>query len=97
MNMNFSKTVLVTTLAFSVVACGSKHNTERRVGTGAAVAGLAGYVLSGGDTATTLSAAALGGVAGVAYDKHQDKKEDRKAQERAEREELQRLRSQSSY
>lgn len=91
------KTLLVATLAFSVVACGSKHNTERRVGTGAAVAGLAGYVLSGGDTATALGAAALGGVAGVAYDKHQDKKEERKERAKAEREELRRLRQQNAY
>ena len=67
------KTILVVTLAFSIAACGNR--TERRITTGAAIGGAAGYVLSGGDTITTLGSAALGGLAGGVYDHQKSKKE----------------------
>ena len=63
MKATIAKTIVVATLAVALSACGN-HQTNRRVGTGAAIGGLAGYVL-GGDTQSAVGGAALGSIAGV--------------------------------
>jgi 17 kDa surface antigen len=80
MKATIAKTIVVATLAVALSACGN-HQTNRRVGTGAAIGGLAGYVL-GGDTQSAVGGAALGSIAGGVYDHVQNKKEARRNEDR---------------
>ena len=63
MKLMTSKTLMILALAASLSACGTMTTTQRNVVAGAAIGGAAGHLI-GGDTASTLGGAALGGVIG---------------------------------
>lgn len=56
----FTAVLVVLTLA----ACSNMTPRQRDTAVGAAIGGVAGHVISDGDTATTIGGAALGGVVG---------------------------------
>ncbi|MFC5920905.1 glycine zipper 2TM domain-containing protein [Neisseria weixii] len=58
-----TKTVALIAVAASLSACAGMSTSQRNTATGAVVGGVAGNLL-GGDTASTLGGAALGGVIG---------------------------------
>ncbi|WP_416189730.1 glycine zipper 2TM domain-containing protein [Neisseria sp. CCUG17229] len=64
MKSMITKTVALIAVAASLSACaGGMSTSQRNTATGAVVGGVAGNLL-GGDTASTLGGAALGGVIG---------------------------------
>ena len=62
------KSFLIPMTVISLAACGHMSRTQKNTTTGAAIGGAAGYML-GGNTATTLGGAALGGVIGSQVNK----------------------------
>ncbi|MGP1606776.1 MAG: glycine zipper 2TM domain-containing protein [Moraxella sp.] len=68
---NYLKAVTVAVIALVVSACTTMDTQERRMATGAMVGAATGYVISDGDKTATIGGAALGGLAGHQYDKHQ--------------------------
>lgn len=58
-----TKTVALIAVAASLSACAGMSTSQRNTATGAVVGGVAGNLL-GGNTASTLGGAALGGVIG---------------------------------
>ncbi|PSJ80330.1 glycine zipper 2TM domain-containing protein [Neisseria iguanae] len=63
MKFMITKTVALIAVATSLSACASMSASQRNTATGAVVGGVAGSLL-GGNTASTLGGAALGGVIG---------------------------------
>ncbi|MRN37984.1 glycine zipper 2TM domain-containing protein [Neisseria sp. N95_16] len=63
MKSMITKTVALIAVAASLSACAGMSTSQRNTATGAVVGGVAGNLL-GGDTASTLGGAALGGVIG---------------------------------
>ena len=63
MKTMITKTIAMLALAASLTACSNLSPTQRNVVAGAAIGGAAGHLI-GGDTASTLGGAALGGVIG---------------------------------
>ena len=66
------KAVMVVGIATTLSAC-ALDQQERRMATGAAIGAGVGHVISGGDTAATVSGAAIGGLAGHQYDKYENR------------------------
>ena len=65
----FVKTAALIALAASLSACNGLTQTQRNTATGAVIGGVAGNLI-GGDTASTLGGAALGGVIGSQVHRH---------------------------
>ncbi|WP_165006982.1 glycine zipper 2TM domain-containing protein [Neisseria yangbaofengii] len=63
MKSMITKTFALIAVAASLSACAGMSTSQRNTATGAVVGGVAGNLL-GGDTASTLGGAALGGVIG---------------------------------
>lgn len=63
MKSMITKTIALIAVAASLSACAGMSTSQRNTATGAVVGGVAGNLL-GGDTASTLGGAALGGVIG---------------------------------
>ena len=62
------KSLVIAMTVMSLAACGNMNRTQKNTTAGAAIGGAAGYML-GGNTATTLGGAALGGVIGSQVNK----------------------------
>lgn len=62
------KSLFIAMTVISLAACGNMNHTQKNTTAGAAIGGAAGYML-GGNTATTLGGAALGGVIGSQVNK----------------------------
>ena len=65
------KSLVIAMTIISLAACGNMNRTQKNTTAGAAIGGAAGYML-GGNTATTLGGAALGGVIGSQVNKGGD-------------------------
>ena len=65
------KSLVIAMTVISLAACGNMNRTQKNTTAGAAIGGAAGYML-GGNTATTLGGAALGGVIGSQVNKDRD-------------------------
>ena len=65
------KSLVIAMTIISLAACGNMNRTQKNTTAGAAIGGAAGYML-GGNTATTLGGAALGGVIGSQVNKDRD-------------------------
>ena len=63
MKLMTTKTLAILAIVTSLSACNSMTPTQRNVVAGAAIGGAAGHLI-GGNTASTLGGAALGGVIG---------------------------------
>ena len=66
------KSLVIAMTIISLAACGNMNRTQKNTTAGAAIGGAAGYML-GGNTATTLGGAALGGVIGSQVNKQSKK------------------------
>lgn len=64
---------MIASVAATLCACGTLDQQERRMATGAVIGAGVGHVISGGDTAATVSGAAIGGLAGHQYDKYENR------------------------
>ncbi|MGP1605963.1 MAG: YMGG-like glycine zipper-containing protein [Moraxella sp.] len=82
---NYLKVVIVAVIALAVSACTTMDTQERRMATGAMVGAATGYVISDGDKTATIGGAALGGLAGHQYDKHQQRQDMQRDRERRRR------------
>ncbi len=63
MKNTLTKTIALIAVAASLSACAGMNQTQRNTATGAVLGGVAGNLI-GGNTASTLGGAALGGVIG---------------------------------
>ena len=74
--MNYSKTISVSTLIFSLVlgGCSSLTTRQKNAAAGAAIGGVSGAVLTGGSSFGTIGGAAIGGIIGHGVDGLSSKK-----------------------
>lgn len=64
MKQTLIRAMILTTLIASVTGCANMSQRQKDATIGAAIGGVAGSVLTGGDTLGTIGGAAIGGVIG---------------------------------
>ena len=76
--MNAIKTIGIVVIATGLSACAGMSHTESGTLTGAAVGGVAGSVISGGNPIGTVAGAAAGGIIGHEIGEDRDRRERRR-------------------